>query len=123
MRGQFRCDQLPCLCEVRPLIFGNRGKAVSEERIELLPYSLMMVSTRNFEVTERTFEDHDLSHTRLVFSYNLDTYDLPVTDPEFLHRYKLDLDLLEGVDELYLTLSLGVNWHHWYCKLVGCVIY
>lgn len=121
--GQFRRDDLPSLCEVRPLIFGNRGKAVSEDRIELLPYSLMMVGTRNFEVVERSFDDNDFARTRLVFTYNLDTYDLPITDPDFLHRYKLDPDLLEGVEELYLTLSLGVNWHHWYYKLVGCVLY
>ncbi|HEY1115194.1 MAG TPA: hypothetical protein VGE66_16600 [Chitinophagaceae bacterium] len=121
--GQLRPDSLPSLCEVRPLIFGNRGKAVSEDRIDLIPYSLMMVSTRNFEVVERTSEYDDFSHTRLVFRYNLDTYDLPITDPVFLHRYKLDPDLLEGVEELYLTLSLGVNWNHWYYKLVGCVLH
>lgn len=121
--GQFRRDDLSCLCELRPLNFGNRGKAVSEDRIELLPYSLMMVRTRNFEVVERSFGEEAFSHTRLVFDYNLDTYDLPITDPEFLRGYKLDPELLEGVEELYLTLSLGVNWHHWYYKLVGCVIY
>lgn len=121
--GQFRKEEVASLCDIRPLIFGGKGKAVSEERIELLGYSLMMVNTREFEVIDRVYDDSGVPQTRLVFTYNLNTYDLPITDPLFLHQYKLNPEILDDVDQLYLTLSLGVNWNHWYYKLVGCVIY
>ncbi len=52
--GRFNSTNLNQLCDNRNLIFGNRGKAVSEEKIGELSYSLMLINTNQFEVIERT---------------------------------------------------------------------
>jgi hypothetical protein len=121
--GQFNRNRISSFCDNRPLIFGNRGKAVPEEKIDGLGYSLMLINTDNFEIIEKVYEDEDRPKTRLVFSYNENSYDLPITDPVFLHDYRLDPDILDDIDELHVTLSLGINFNDWYYKLVASIIY
>lgn len=87
--GNYDSDELDRLCDNRNLIFGNRGKAVSEEAIGNTTFSLMFIKLTTFEVIEKTYEDNpNKSQIRLVFSFNGNQYDLPVTDPVFLHRYQ-----------------------------------
>jgi hypothetical protein len=120
--GRFRPDNLDQLCDNRRLIFGNRGKAVTEESIQELSHSLMFITIDQFEVIERTYEDNPRPQVRLVFSYNGNQYDLPVTDPVFLHNYQANPDILEGVNHLYLSLSLAIVHNHWHSKLVAGII-
>lgn len=122
--GRFNTNNLNQLCDNRNFIFGNRGKAVSEEAIGNLSYSLMLINTNQFTVIEKTYEDNpNRPQVRLVFSYNGNQYDLPVTDPVFLHNYQSNPDFLEGINEAYLCLSLGVAWQDWYYKLVAGIIF
>ena len=122
--GRFSFTQLNQLCDNRSLIFGNRGKAVSEEAIGNLSYSLMLINTNQFEVIERTYEDNpNRLQTRLVFSYNGNKYDLPVTDPIFLHNYQSSSDAIEDVEDVYLTLSLAIVHNNWHYKLVAAIIF
>lgn len=122
--GRLDPNNLNQLCENRNLIFGNRGKAVSEEAIGNLSYSLMLINTNQFEVIERTYDDNPDKHqVRLVFSYNGIHYDLPVTDPFFIHKYQRNPDIMENVTEIYLCLSLGVAFNNWYYKLVAGIIF
>lgn len=87
-------------------------------------YSLMLVNISQFEVTQVIYDDHpDKPKIRLTFQYNNHRYDLPITDPSFLHNYQMNNKLLENVNQLYLTLSLGVALEHWYYKLVAGIIY
>lgn len=97
--------------ENRNVIFGNRGKAVSSEAIRNLPYSLMLAKTNQFEFVEKNYGDNpDKRQIRMVFSYQGNRYDLPVTDPIFLYNYQTNPDFIEDFNEAYLCLSLGVAW-------------
>ena len=121
--GNYDSDELDRLCDNRNLIFGNRGKAVSEEAIGNTTFSLMFIKVTTFEVIEKTYEDNpNKSQIRLVFSFNGNQYDLPVTDPVFLHRYQTNPDFLENFNQLYVSLSLAVEWKGWYYKLIAGII-
>lgn len=119
----FDLTQLDQLCDNKPLVFGNRGKAVSSEAIGNLRYSLMLIKTSTFEVIQKTYEDKpNKPQSRLVFTYNNHQYDLPITDPVFLHNYQSNSDFLEGESTIFVSLSLGVEWSDWYYKLVAGII-
>lgn len=121
--GDYDSDKLDRLCDNRKLIFGNRGKAVSEEAIGNTTFSLMIIKVTTFEVIEKTYEDNpNRSQIRLVFSFNGNQYDLPVTDPVFIHRYQTNPDFLENFNQLYVSLSLAVEWEGWYYKLIAGII-
>lgn len=119
----FNKENLSILCDNRSLIFGNKGKAVSAEAITNLNYSLMLVRTKLFEVVEIRYEDNpNQPKFRLVFLFNDNQYDLPITDPVFLHRYQSNPDFMEDINEAFISLSLGVVWNDWYYKLVAGII-
>ena len=121
--GNFKSNELDILCDNQNLIFGNRGKAVSEEAIRNTSFSLMFIKTEAFEVIEKTYEDNpNKTQIRLVFNYKGNQYDFPVTDPVFLHHYQTAPDFLEDFDQLYVSLSLGIEWKGWYYKLVAGII-
>lgn len=122
--GDFNRNNLPNLCENQRFIFGNRGKAVSEDAIGNLNHSLMLISVNEFEVIQKVYDDApNRPQTRMVFKYNNNQYDFPVTDPAFLHRYQSNPDFMENVNQIYLSLSLGINWQNWYYKLIAAIIY
>ncbi len=122
--GKLSSNKLDQLLYNRNSIFGNRGKAVSAEATGNLSHSLMFINVSQFEVIERTYEDNPTRpQVRLVFSYNGSEYDLPVTDPVFLHNYQRNPCILEGVDQLYSCLSLGINHNDWHYKLVAGMIF
>lgn len=111
-----------CDNEHKPIIFGNRGAAVPQDTIDRINYSLMLIRLDEFEINEREYEDREYPQVRMVFRYNGNRYDLPITDPTFLHRYGNNPEILEEIDNIYLSLSLGVEWQEWYYKLVAAVI-
>jgi hypothetical protein len=122
--GTFPKEHLNKFCEDRPTLFGNRGKAVSEENIGNLTYSLLFAKTNQFEVIAKTYEDTpDKKQVRLVFTYNSSQYDFPITDPDFLKKYRAKPDFINGVKEIFLTTSLGISWQNWYYKLVAGIIF
>lgn len=108
----------------RPKIFDNRGKAVAEEEIGKLDHSLMLVRTTEFEFFEKPNE-HKPGTTQIksAFSYNNIPYEFVVTDPIFLRDFRDNPKCIEGVEEIYLTLSLAIKWQGWYHKLVAGVIF
>lgn len=121
--GSLESSQIEELCDDRNLIFGNRGKAVSSEAIDSLTYSLMLIKVDVFEITQKTYDDKpNRPQTRLVFTYHNHEYDLPITDPVFLHKYQFNANCVEQDSALFVTVSLGVEWKGWYYKLVAGVI-
>lgn len=122
--GRYDNNQLNSLCDDRDLIFGNRGKAVSEEKICNMRYSLMFIKINQFEVIEKSYNDSpNRSKTRLVFLFKDNKYDLPITDPVFLHRYQLNPDYLSDHNQLFVSLSLSVEWLGWYYKLIAGILH
>lgn len=114
---------LSTLCdECHSLIFGNRGKAVPEDIFCAGGYSLMFVKPEDSFITTQ-YDDYGHEKYRILFSYKGNKYDFPLTDPEYISM------LQRGVrrngdrsNELYLTLSLGVNYNGWHYKLVAGVV-
>lgn len=122
--GVFDKLQLSELCDQQPsVLFGNKGKAVSEEGIGQLNHSLIFIATDIFEIIERKYDDKPNSQIRIKFDYNLDEYDLPVTDPIFLANYKNNKQILSGIPKLYLVVSLGILHEGWHYKLVATILH
>lgn len=124
--GVFDHSKLESLCCNNPhpqTLFGNKGKAVSADGVHLLKSSLIFISTLNFEIIERQYEDKSHPQIRLKFDYHSASYDLPITDPIFLDKYKQNNQLLKGIEKLYLVVSLGILHEGWHYKLVASVLY
>lgn len=122
--GSFDHSKLPDLCFYHsPFLFESKGKAISEEGIGQLEHSLILISTSVFEIIERKYEEKLNSQIRIKFDYNSNEYDLPVTDPLFLDKYKNNKDLLLGIPLLYLVVSLGILHEGWHYKLVASILH
>lgn len=104
-------------------IFGNRGKSVSQIEINTLNHSLMMVKLSTFEVliVQNEFRQHP--QKRLAFRYNNTKYNLPITDSVFLHQYEHNQNILANVPEIFVVLSLGVEFNSNYYKLVATILF
>lgn len=118
-------EDLNELCDNSRLntIFGNRGKAISEEAIQHINYSLMLLKISDFQIINKTYEDRERPQVRLTFRYNGNLYDLPVTDSVFLYMHKRNANILERVSEIFVVLSLSVPFENWYYKLVAAIIF
>jgi hypothetical protein len=99
-------------------IFGNRGKAVSEDVIDKVDHSLTLIKVSDFEIYKRESD----SQLRMKFEFNNVHYDLPITDLNFIEVYTEDGNLLRNVESLYLTISLAVNHNGWHSKLIAGVL-
>lgn len=122
--GNFNRENLNNLCEKAEMIFGNRGKAVAEDAIVNLNHSLMLVNISEFEIFQKVYDDNpDRPQIRLIFTFKNIRYNLPITDPSFLHKYHLNNELLTNIPRIYLTISLGIELKGWCYKLVAGVIY
>ena len=121
-QNSVRLEQL-CDNDRIPLIFGSRGKAVSERIVQNIKYSLMLIKITNFEVVQKLDNDRNRPQARLVFTYNKNLYDLPITDPDFLYAYEKDTTILNGIGDMFVVLSLGVSFNDWYYKLAAALIY
>lgn len=122
--GTFNLVELANLCDHRPAIFGNRGKAVSHESIGDLNHSLVLIHVNHFNVFTKTQSDRPgKPQTRISFDYNGANYDLPITDPIFRDHFALNKNILSGIPQVYLCVSLGIMWEGWYYKLVAGIIY
>lgn len=120
--GIFNKNNLNTLQDANRLIFGNRGKAISEENIISQNRSLMFIAATDFEIFQRNYEDNPYPRIRIRFSYNGNQYDLPITDPIFLHNYQNNPHFFDNHNTLFLTLSIGVVHNGWYYKLVAGII-
>jgi len=111
---------LSLFCDDAKLIFGNRGKAISEESITRLAYSLMFIKTNKFEVVGRSYDNvPEKIQYRLVFSYNGNEYNFPITDPDFLNKLRINPEFYKNYQALFMSLSITIPWESWYYKLVA----
>jgi hypothetical protein len=104
-----------------PNLFGNRGKAIPEDKIIEVSNSLIMIKVVSPTIYVRT--EYEKNQLRIKFSYSQNEYDLPITDLNFSEKYTLDETVLNTSSHIYLTISLGVLYEGWYYKLVAGIIY
>jgi len=104
------------------LVFGNRGAAVPEYKLNQFNYSLELLKLTNFETNERVFEDRHYPQIKLSFHYKKVLYIIPITDPVFLYNYEKNKSILENVQKIYVTFSLAAPNNEWSSKLVAGII-
>lgn len=120
---RFDSDNLHSLLDSRRLIFDSRGKALSEEFIERLSYSLMFIRTNEFRILCKPSEDRAKKiQIRMLFCFYGNEYDFPVTDPVFLHKYQVNRNFIDQYNEANLCVSVGIPWNNWHYKLVAGII-
>jgi hypothetical protein len=122
--GVFDKNRLNQICEDKRYIFKTRYPSLSEEVVQELDYSLMLIKPTSFEVIEKVYEDRNNPQQRMVFSYNGFTYDFSITDPVFLRNYQANASFTEDIQNVILSLSVGVKFPatNRYYKLVAGVI-
>lgn len=101
-------------------IFRNRGRAVSAETSTGIDYSLMLIHVEN--ACAYIDENREKSKNRMSFSYYGADYDFPITDPIFLEEFKKEPECYANIPDVYLTISLGLEFEGWHHKLVAGVI-
>lgn len=101
-------------------IFHNRGRAVSVEMSMGINYSLMLIHAEN--AYAYIDENREKSKNRMSFSYYGADYDFPITDPIFLEEFKKEPECYANIPDVYLTISLGLEFEGWHHKLVAGVI-
>ncbi len=122
--GTFDQNELIHFCEDRINLFGNRGKAVSQESIHDLHHSLALLSVNKFNVYEKIYPAKpSRPQVRISFEYKGSVYDIPVTDPMFRDKFAMNKNVLKDIHQVYLCTSLGILWEGWYHKLCAGIIY
>lgn len=109
-----------CLDKKHQNIFYFQGKAVSAQMVERLDYSLMLIKPNDVEAY--VDENREKSKYRMKFSYYGSHYDFSITDPEFLEAFKTNPELGSNLKNVYLALSLGMEFEGFHFKLVATVI-
>jgi hypothetical protein len=99
-------------------LFGNTGKAVSDEVIDSVTNSLTFIKVTDFQVIRK--ENKQL---RMKFGFNNVSYDLPITDTDFERKYDENKTILKDINRLYLTISLGLLHNGWHSKLIAGIVY
>lgn len=101
-------------------LFHNRGRAVSAEMLAGINYSLMLIHPD--KASAYIDENREKSKNRMMFTYYGVEYDFPITDPTFIDCLKKTPDKCVNIHDVYLTLSLGLEFEGWHHKLVAGVI-
>jgi hypothetical protein len=105
------------------VIFGNKGKAIPEDKACTISRTLILIRIVNYEINETPRHDYGF-HTKknLVFKFNNNIYDLPITDPYFINAYDKNKSILSTTEKIFITLSLGAPYNGWCFKLIAGVI-
>lgn len=101
-------------------IFHNRGRAVSAEMLTGINYSLMLIHPE--KASAYIDVNREKSKNRMCFSYYGVEYDFPITDPSFIECLKKNPEKYANMNDVYLTLSLGLEFEGWHHKLVAGVL-
>ena len=110
-----------CIDPVHQAVFYFRGKAIPAQMVERLNYSLMLIKPENAHAF--IDEEREKSKYRMKFSYYGSNYDFPITDPEFIEALKKNPEHYSDLKNIYLTLSLGLEFEGFHFKLVAAVFF
>ncbi len=101
-------------------VFNSHGKAIPADVVSKLNYSLMLIHAENAQAY--VDENREKSKNRMNFTYYGAEYDLPITDPTFLDEFRAQPERFAHIPNVFLTLSLGLEFEGWHHKLVAGVI-
>ena len=101
-------------------IFYTTELAISPEIYAKGNYSLMMIHPENIQFQEDLTKNR--ARYRMSFSYHGTNYDFSITDPVFYEQIALQPELLNSLTDIYLTLSIGLEYEGRHHKLIAGVI-
>ena len=103
-------------------LFQTKGKAISKEKIGKISNSLCLVKAENPEVYEKQYREWEIPKPRIKFFYKNHSYDLPITDVDFLKAFSNDKEIVEKANHLFVTVSLGAEHEGWFYKIAAGII-
>lgn len=98
-------------------VFYTTELAISPEVYAKGNYSLMMIHPENIQFQEDLTKNR--SRYRMLFSYHGTNYDFSITDPVFYEQTVLQSGLLASLTDVYLTLSIGLEYEGRHHKLIA----
>ncbi len=114
-------DVLDVLAETQSFLFGNTANVISAAEIGNVGRSLILIKPAQCEFYRDDYQGK--LKIRCKFIYSGYKYDLPVTDVKFKEQYSQNVNILQNINNYYLTISVGVEFNGLYYKLVAGVIY
>lgn len=106
--------------DIHPSLFYTTDYSISIDAYTHGDYSLMMVHPEGLSF------HLDPSRNRakyfMTFKYNGVVYDFSVTDPYFYQYIEQHPDALEHISDVYLALSLGLEYEGRHHKLIAAII-
>ncbi|MDD2515671.1 MAG: hypothetical protein PHO80_02545 [Candidatus Gracilibacteria bacterium] len=103
-------------------IFGNNINKVAISSIKEVNYSLVYIKPENFNIYTKLTSNNNIQ-LRGVFNYLNIEYDLPITDIDFYNKFN-DISIFNGAyKNIYLTISLGVEYKGYHYKLIAGILY
>lgn len=106
--------------EVHPLLFYTIDYSISIDTYEHGDHSLMMVHPEGLSFHLDPTKNR--AKYFLTFKYNGVVYDFTVTDPFFYQYIEQHPDAIENLSNVYLTLSLGLEYEGRHHKLIAAII-
>ena len=106
--------------KVHPVIFYGTDRAIDIPTYMAADYSLMFVRADAVEIVSELKEDK--TRYRMLLSYNGVTYNLSVTDPDYIDALNCGRASPNGLSDVYVTLSLGLVYEGRHHKLVATVV-
>jgi hypothetical protein len=58
----------------------------------------------------------------MIFCHHQNEYDFPVTDPVFLHKFKVNRNFINQYNQAFLCVSVSIPWNNRHYKLVAGII-
>ncbi len=101
-------------------IFYSTELAISPETYSQGSYSLMMIRPEGFQLHEDPTKNR--AKYRMTFVFNGVTYDCSVTDPYFYNCLEQQQNLIESLKNIYLTLSIGLEYEGRHHKLIAAIL-
>ena len=118
---------LPCRMALEPLIdtlhdclFYDSERSISTEQFARGNYSLMFIHACNVRILPDASKKR--AKYRMEFTFRGHYYNMPVTDPDYLNYLENRAKGAVELQELYLTLSLGMVYEGRHHKLIAGVI-
>jgi hypothetical protein len=109
------------LSEETPCLLGNINNTIAETEIGKLTRSLILIKPSWCRFYRDDYQDK--IKVKCEFLYCSNRYVLSVTDVKFKEKYIGNSNILQGINNYYLTISVGVKFNDLYYKLVAGVIF
>ena len=105
---------------VHSTLFYSTEFSISIETHVQGDYSLMMVHPEGFSF--RLDPTKNRAKYYMIFRYNGVTYDFSITDPAFYQYINQYPEVLDKLSDVYLALSLGLEYEQRHHKLIAAVL-